>query len=428
MNYENCIKSINNGNSCLKNNDFSNALYHFDIASKKCKNYIDLINKINETRIRLLERLNELNEAYLISERFKYENHLGIQKSRLLILKRLHKNNEAIKLCHQLLNRKDIDDESISEIYFYLGDIYNNKENIHKCFKCYFIANNYVRKLRKNSDKTKYYPLSFIDLMSNNFKELNSYTSGLNDSPIFLVGFPRSGTTLLNTILNCHRSIETIEEKPTFHVNYRYLIDNPEESISFLNSISNSYLKGLSDDYYSNVGKYADINKKIIDKFPLRFIDIGIINKVFPNAKYVFMIRHPLDCILSCFMQNFEINDSMSNFFTIKESGDFYNKSLNLWKDYVENLNLNVYYIYYENLINNFEYELKNLNEFLNVDFDENMLNYFNNKCNISTPSYNQVSKKLYTSAMYRWEKYNSYLERVKTKMDKWIEYFGYRK
>ena len=141
------------------------------------------------------------------------------------------------------------------------------------------------------------------------------------DQPVFLIGFPRSGTTLLDTILRTHNLIDVIEEKPIVDKLLKEIEKNTGSSFSNLEKIEELEIKNLKDLYNKERQNYVkfDKDKIYIDKFPLNIVYLAEINKIFPNARYILAVRNPRDSVLSCFMQSFTPNDAMSNMFNINE-------------------------------------------------------------------------------------------------------------
>lgn len=417
---------VDKGNNYLDNNDLPNALKCFDKVAKKYPNFSG-INQIHKVRMFILERMNSLNKAYKLCNKFKNINDPGLQRVRAIVLKRKGYINDALVLAHNILQRKDLDQKSNQELHFLIADIYDKKDEQDKAIKFFNKANDIIRNSPENSEFDKNNVLNFIELMKDNFLDINSQLfSNDPNYPIFLIGFPRSGTTLLNAILNCHNEISCIDEKPTFSVDKKGIINDGDKAIKFFKNLDKKQIKDMQIYYWNEAYKFAKKNDLVIDKLPLRFIDVGILNKIFPNAKYIFLVRHPLDCILSCFMQNFFMNDSMANFYTLEESAYFYRKSMKLWKQYYENLDLDIHYVYYENLIENFEEETKKLTNFLDMNFDENMLNYYKQKQDVNTPSYNQIIRKPYNDSILRYKKYENYIENIKGEIDEFVKWFGY--
>jgi glutaredoxin-related protein len=120
------------------------------------------------------------------------------------------------------------------------------------------------------------------------------------------------------------------------------------------------------------------------------------------------------------------MNDAMSNFYTMKDSMYFYDKSLELWDYYNKTLNLNVHYIHYSDIIQDFKNQINNLLDFLNLRWEDNLFDYYKKENNILTPSYSQVIHKPYTKSINRWKNYKDYINI--NILEKWIDYFGYEK
>ena len=142
--------------------------------------------------------------------------------------------------------------------------------------------------------------------------------------PVFLVGFPRSGTTLLDSMLRTHSKIEVLEEKPMI-LEMRKKIKYPMD-IFALEKMPFKTAKLGSDFYFDEMNQHLEKEEcsVVIDKLPLNILEIPIINRVFPEAKFIVALRHPLDCILSCWMQNFQINAAMANFVDLDRTMEMY--------------------------------------------------------------------------------------------------------
>jgi len=246
----------------------------------------------------------------------------------------------------------------------------------------------------------------------------------------FLVGFPRSGTTLLDTILLSHPGITVVEEK--FMVSKMRRQFGRKASIEELNKLTSSDLKRLRQAYLDDLKKHvssSDMRGLVIDKFPLNIRYAGLIHRVFPKAKFILALRHPCDCVLSCFAQNFELNDAMANFVTLDQSAKFYAAVMGLWRAYRNALSLDVGVVKYEDLIQDLRGTCMPLIAFLGLEWDDNLLNYqetAKDRGYINTPSYNQVTQPLYKQASGRWKNYREPMQEVLPILEPWIKEFGY--
>ena len=247
-----------------------------------------------------------------------------------------------------------------------------------------------------------------------------------------MVGFPRSGTTLLDTILRSHSSIEVIEEQPLVERMVKNLGSLSQYNFNNLKKISKKQINNIKDIYLKELQIYAykKNNKKIlIDKLPLNLIYIGEILEVFPNSKFIFSLRHPCDCVLSCFMQNFKMNNAMANFLKIEDSAKLYNSVMKLWETYISNLNPNYIEVKYEDLVNDFNDTILSILKFLKLPWDDSVLKFnktAKDRFQIKTPSYDQVIRPIYKSATNRWELYEKELSKVYPSLEPWIKKYNY--
>ena len=162
---------------------------------------------------------------------------------------------------------------------------------------------------------------------------------------------------------------------------------------------------------------------------PLNIVHVGEIVKVFPNAKFILALRHPCDCILSCFMQNFKLNDSMANFLNIEDTAEMYDLVMTLWKQYINSFSINYHYIKYADVVMDFDKSINNLLNFLELPWSKNVLKFYETAQSrnlINTPSYDQVYKPIYTASKNRWKKYENKIKKVLPKLKPWIDEFKY--
>ena len=246
---------------------------------------------------------------------------------------------------------------------------------------------------------------------------------------VFLVGFPRSGTTLLDTILRSHSKIKVLEERPfLLELRHKFFNNKNNDLTSLLNITQNEKDEIRSNYFDKIITKKNDKDKIIIDKLPLSIIELGFIKFIFPRSKIIFSMRHPADVVTSCYFSSFKINDAMVNFLQWKDTLNFYDQVLDLFEFYDKELELNYFLIKYENIVNSFEKYIKELISYLNLEYEKNLENFYitaQKRNKISTPSYDQVIQPLYTKSIGRWKNYSKYLN-SQTELKKWVDKYNY--
>lgn len=247
----------------------------------------------------------------------------------------------------------------------------------------------------------------------------------------FLVGFPRSGTTLLNQVLDCHGDIETMEEKPPAQDLLDALRKMPKgypQAVADFDDIDVDYLR---DIYVRSARRHGATfgPKLLVDKFPLHLTMAGLLHQVFPAARFVLALRHPCDAVLSCYMQSFELNPAMAAFSSIDDSVELYVRTMTLWEMYRDAFALRVHCIRYEDVVDDFDGQLQSLCQFLGIEWQGEMREFSRNAIRrgcIDTPSYEQVSRPIYRESRYRWERYRKHLAPHLPALAPFIERYGY--
>ncbi len=322
-----------------------------------------------------------------------------------------------------------------AKFYFELGQNYNSLGDYESAFHAFERANELAGQVAGSvpSDRAGY--LSRIEQLYRQFsagrisqrrKEVaaSARSSGL----AFLVGFPRSGTTLLDQMLDAHPQIRTIEEKPLVQSVLRRLRPAYPEGLL---ELDDKHLDELRSIYRNKLKQYVSPMEGglVIDKLPLNIIHVGLIHRLFPDARFIVSLRHPCDVCLSCFMQDFKWNEGMNHFYSLVDTANLYHHVMRLWQRYREVLPLEFHTVKYESLVENFEGEARLLLDFLGVDWDDAVLGYASHARTrgvINTPSHFRVTQPIDTQARYRWLNYQPYLQGVMGLLQPHIDAFGY--
>lgn len=249
---------------------------------------------------------------------------------------------------------------------------------------------------------------------------------GSRPSPVFLVGFPRSGTTLLDTFLMGHPDTEVIEE--------RHMLGAAETvlgNVAQLPLRSTDQLEQARRAYFAELDRHVDreFGGLIVDKLPLNMLGLPVICCLFPGAKIIFAQRHPCDAVLSGFMQSFTLNDAMACFLTIEDSADFYDAAMSLFTRSRDALPVATHTLVYEELVADPGRALKPLIAFLGLEWRPELLDHratAKARGAIITPSYDQVVEPLNKAASGRWRRYERQLEPVLPVLLAWAERLGY--
>jgi hypothetical protein len=247
---------------------------------------------------------------------------------------------------------------------------------------------------------------------------------------VFLMGFPRSGTTLLEQILASHDDIVALEERPTLHEPItRYFMD--DRDIGTLMHASEAELQAHRDKYWAEVERFGITNvadKIFVDKQPSLTTYIPLIKRLFPNAKLLFCIRDPRDVVLSCFRRSFTMNGTIFQYTEINSLAKFYSSSMAVGHLYFDKIDIPVHRHKHEFLISNFDDEVEAICRFLGLTPTEGMRNFVETakRRDIRTPSAKQVRAGLNASGVGYWRNYERHLTGPIEALGPWIERFGY--
>jgi tetratricopeptide (TPR) repeat protein len=245
----------------------------------------------------------------------------------------------------------------------------------------------------------------------------------------FLVGFPRSGTTLLENVLASHPDVLALDERVTLRdIEPLYL--SGEGSVGQLGNLSSNEAGQRRAGYWNRIRSFrvAPEGKIVIDKMPLYTTRLPIIFKLFPGVKTLFALRDPRDVVLSCFRRPFQINPGMYQFTTLESAAHYYDAVMRLAEIYRRKFPLDLHVIRYESLVADFEHETRAVCDFLGIEWRDSLHNFAENARDrqIRTPSAAQVRGGLYSTGAGQWRRYAKHLEPVMPILAPWVERFGY--
>ena len=248
-------------------------------------------------------------------------------------------------------------------------------------------------------------------------------------SHVFLLGFPRSGTTLLEQVLARAENVVTLEEKDTLAPLVREFMTGPV-GLDRLAAIEGEALDRRRQAYWDRI---ADLGvdaagKIVIDKLPLNTMKLPIIAKLFPDAKVIFAVRDPRDVVLSCFRQRFAMNASMFEFLSLDGTARFYDGVMGLAEIYRAKLALDLKLHRYETLIEDFEGATKAVCAFIGAKWNPDMEQFASRLDGrvVATPSSTQVARGLYTAGVGQWRRYAHDLAPILPILAPWVSKFGY--
>jgi tetratricopeptide (TPR) repeat protein len=246
---------------------------------------------------------------------------------------------------------------------------------------------------------------------------------------VFLLGFPRSGTTLLEVILEGHPKVASLEENESLLESVQEYMRRPQD-VDGLTQADPVKLDSLRTSYWRLVAEAGVqvAGKVFVDKHPLNTLKLPLIARLFPNAKILFAVRDPRDIVLSCFRHRFYMSAPIFELLTLEGAARYYDGVMKLGLTLTGNLPLDVRLVRHEDIVREFRWEMRRLCEYLGLEWVESMGDFAlrtQNRAQL-TPSTAQLVRGLSTEGLGQWRRYQRHLEPVLPILAPWVKQFLY--
>ena len=392
---------------------------NLDAAINSYKRAITLMNNFAQAHNNLgiiMEKTGKFDDALLsYLNAIQYDPKNVSAHFNLSYIKTFNEKDSQVEQMHSILFSNSINEIDRARLCFALARVYEDLGDTEKLFE-YLDQGNSLRKQELN--------FSFNSSNNNNNYLKNIFTnSNCHDldrpkasqiNPIFIVGMPRSGTTLLEQIISSHHKVYGAGELKNLNEILIPLFQNQLNSTDSI--ITNEIVSSISDKYIESILNLNTKEKTITDKWPLNFRYIGFILCAFPNARIIHSKRDSKATCWSIYKHFF--SDNANGWaYDLNDIADFYLLYEELMSFWHELFPERIYDISYENLVNNQEHETRKLIEYCELDWDENCLNFHKNKRVVGTASVSQVRREMFQGSSEIWKKYQGYLEPLINKL-----------
>jgi pentatricopeptide repeat protein len=249
-----------------------------------------------------------------------------------------------------------------------------------------------------------------VDTLDRSFLDSVAVSDKTTALPVFIVGMPRSGTSLVEQIISSHPDAYGAGEL-TYIWDISDSLCGAENMFNYtknLNQLSPERLNEHAENYLNKVVNLSGGEMRVTDKMPHNFLHLGLIGRLFPNATVIHCQRHPFDTCLSIYFTKF--NESHRYAGKLEDLARFYKKYTALMAHWHNVSSLKIIDVKYKDMIADQKAESAKLIEHIGLEWSDSVLDFHKSKRVIMTPSFHQASKPIYTSSMYRWKNYRDYV------------------
>ena len=312
----------------------------------------------------------------------------------------------------------DMSDIERSQMHFALGKAYEVKKDFDKSFKNYYEGNKVKKGLIKySSDDTADNTKRILDFFNQENIQKLAKSSTRDRDPIFVLGMPRSGSTLVDQIISSHSKVDGTQELPNIiKIAAELNTNNKNNYPEVIKELDDKKVSKLGKNYIAETAWARDSAPFFIDKMPNNFIHIGLIKTILPNAKIIDTRRDPMDTCFSCFKQFFARGQLFT--YSLEDLGNYYTDYIRAMNHWHNIYGKDIYTVHYDNVINKTEETIRELIDYCELPFEKECLEFYNSSRPVKTPSAEQVRQPIYKSGLNYWKNYEKHLLPLKKIID----------
>ena len=406
----------------------STALFRTD----RYKEAIDIYNQILKLEPNNTDVMLSMGHLYKTSgeikksinsykKAYKTDKYFGDSYWSLANLKTYKFSESEVKSLNKMVNDAYVSEDERSFMHFALGKAYEDLNNYEKSYS-HYKEGNLIKKSKAlfNVNDFKKECLNQIEVCTDDLFNMKSQWGSESNAPIFILGLPRVGSTLIEQILSSHSMVEPTHELPNIistalRLNERKSQDIKSRYPDVLLGLSEPQLKLIGDKYIKDSEVFRTNKPYFIDKMPNNFRHIGLIKLILPNAKIIDIRRSSMSACFSCYKQLFAEGQEFT--YDLKDLAGYYNNYVELMDHWNKVLPNQILSINYEDVVNNFDESVRNILDYCKIPFERQCLEFYKSKRSVKTPSAEQVRQPIYTSGMDYWKNYEPYLDDLKNNL-----------
>ena len=403
-----------------KQSNLDKAIHHFQEAVRCVPNYTDAHSNLGAVFLdqgRLAKAAEQFRAALRIDPNY---------------VQALHNLESLSKDGHHQFTDQDIDRmkerlesgqlplDDASLLSFTLASVYETRREFATSFEYYRQANDKRRQVLA-SQNMAFQPPRYaqrMDAMIATFtRDYFQRTAGMgvdSELPIFVVGMPRSGTTLVEQIISSHPDVFGAGEREDMKQITQQLPQDMGTAVGYpacMNGVDEQTVRNTAERHLQHLVELGRGAARVIDKTPQNFQLLGLIGTLFPKARIIHCRRDPMDVCLSCYCQNFDTIRFATN---LDDIGFYYRHYERMMEHWRQVMRVPIHDVVYEELVADQEVVSREMLQFCGLEWDDRCLNFQQNRRAVQTASKVQVRKPIYKSSVRRWERYAEFLGPLK--------------
>ena len=335
-------------------------------------------------------------------------------------------DDDDIAAMTNALDNRETSSTARLQLHFALGKANEDRKDYEQSFVQYSAANALRREtLNYDPDAAARYVRRTAAVFCDSLFETTRGSGNPLHAPIFVIGMPRAGSTLIEQILASHSQVEGTSELPYMpNIVRRLELERPDGDYpELVAELGRDQLRAIGDEYLRSAAMHRKTDKPyFIDKLPNNWLNIGLIHMILPNARIIDARRHPLGCCFSNFKQHFASGQLFS--YSLGDLGRYYADYVDLLAHFDDVLPGKIFRVLHESMVEDSEGEVRRLLDYLGLPFEESCLRFYENDRAVRTPSAGQVRLPINRQGVDQWKAFEPWLEPLKQALGPVLDHY----